>query len=429
MLTKLKKLSQSKFVRNVAIVATGTAGAQAITMAFSPIITRLYGPEAFGLLGTFMAILAIATPIAALTYPIAIVLPKSDCDALGIAKLSAFLAFIMSGLLAVIILILGDSLAVLLSIESIAGFLWLIPVAMLFAAFQQILQQWLIRKKQFKITAKVAVMQALMINSAKVGIGWFNPIGTMLIILATVGNALHALLLWAGLRKQPAAFVEEQENQQAISIKELAKRHKDFPLFRAPQVAINALSQGLPVLMLASFFGPASAGFYTLGKTVVGIPSALIGKSVGDVFYPRITTAAHNKENLFQLIFKSTLVLAAIGLIPFAIVIIFGPRLFAFVFGADWIVAGEYARWMALWMYFGFLNRPSVAAIATLRMQDIFLIYEILSVLMRMGSLYIGFLIFSDDIIAVMYFSITGVFLNSFLVLYTLINSRYINFV
>lgn len=60
MLNYAKRLTKSKFVRNVAIVATGTAGAQAITMAFAPIITRLYGPEAFGLLGTFMAILAIA---------------------------------------------------------------------------------------------------------------------------------------------------------------------------------------------------------------------------------------------------------------------------------------------------------------------------------------------------------------------------------
>lgn len=139
MLTHAKKLTKSKFVRNVAIVATGTAGAQAITMAF-------------------------ATPIAALTYPIAIVLPKSDQDALGLAKLSALLAFGMASLVAIIILIFGDALAAMLSLESIAGFLLLLPVAMLFAAFHQILQQWLIRKKQFKITARVAVIQALTLN-------------------------------------------------------------------------------------------------------------------------------------------------------------------------------------------------------------------------------------------------------------------------
>jgi O-antigen/teichoic acid export membrane protein len=94
----ISRTYKSKFVRNVAVVASGTAGAQAITMAFSPIITRLYGPEAFGLLGTFMAIVAVVTPLAALSYPIAIVLPKEDIDARGIAKLSAYIAVCIAAL-------------------------------------------------------------------------------------------------------------------------------------------------------------------------------------------------------------------------------------------------------------------------------------------------------------------------------------------
>lgn len=57
-------------------MASGTAMAQVISMLLAPIITRLYGPEAYGMMGTFMAIIGIFTPIAALTYPIAIVLPK-----------------------------------------------------------------------------------------------------------------------------------------------------------------------------------------------------------------------------------------------------------------------------------------------------------------------------------------------------------------
>lgn len=428
MLNYAKRLTKSKFVRNVAIVATGTAGAQAITMAFAPIITRLYGPEAFGLLGTFMAILAIAMPIAALTYPIAIVLPKPDRDALGLAKLSALLAFFMASLLAVIILIFGDSLAALLSLESIAEFLLLVPIAMLFSAFYQILQQWLIRKKQFKITARIDVIQALTLNSAKVGIGWFQPEGIALITIATLGHALHALLLWLGMRKQPVALAEANEREDVSSIKELACRHKDFPYFRAPQVAINSFSQSLPILMLASFFGPAAAGFYYLGRTVMSVPTTLIGKSVGDVFYPRITEAVHHKENLFSLILKATLALASVGFVPFVLVIAFGPWLFSFVFGAEWVTAGEYARWLALWMYFGFLNRPTVAAIAALGIQGFFLAYEVMSVLLRALALYIGFTVYSSDLMAVCLFSIAGVFLNLLLIFYVMKKCRRISF-
>src|SRR5690554_1466226 len=118
LLTRIKQLGQSKFARNVAIVATGTAGAQAITMAFAPVITRLYGPEAFGLLGTFMAILGVLTPIAALTYPIAIVLPKSDTDAKNVAKLSAILALLIAVTTSVLLLAAGDWITKALSMQA-----------------------------------------------------------------------------------------------------------------------------------------------------------------------------------------------------------------------------------------------------------------------------------------------------------------------
>src|SRR5690606_25363542 len=238
----------------------------------------------------------VLTPIAALTYPIAIVLPKSDADAKSLAKLSAILALVMAAITAVVLLLAGGWIAEALSLGAIAGFLLFIPVAMVFSAYQQILTQWLIRKKQFKITARVAVIQALTINSAKAGVGWFHPVGAALIVIATIGQAIHAALLWSGIRSRETAHPNQDEGTGTV--RELAKRHRDFPLYRAPQVALNALSQSLPIVLLASFFGPAAAGYFTLGRTVMGVPSTLISKSVSEVLYPRFTEAVRSKQNL-----------------------------------------------------------------------------------------------------------------------------------
>lgn len=397
-------------MRNVAIVATGTAGAQAITMAFAPIITRIYGPEAFGLLGTFMAILAILTPIAALTYPIAIVLPKSDADAKNIAKLSAILTLMVAAITAILLLIAGDWVTQVLNLETIASFLLLIPVAMLFSGYQQIFTQWLIRKKQFKVTARAAVMQAVVINSAKAGGGWLNPVGAVLIAITAIGTAFHAVLLWFGIKNTETAHPNEVKSTGTIY--ELAKRHKDFPLYRAPQVALNALSQSLPTLMLISFFGPAAAGFYTLGRTVLAMPATLIGSAVGDVFYPRIVEAANNKEKLFHLVLKATTTLALIGFIPFFAVIIFGPWVFSIVFGNEWQEAGEYAQWIALWLYFMFMNSPSNKTIPILKIQRFYLFFTFFTILIRLAALTIGYLIFSSDTVAIALFSVSSAVIN-----------------
>lgn len=413
-----KRLARSQFARNVAVVATGTAGAQAITMAIAPLITRLYGPEAFGIMGTFLALVGITAPLAALSYPIAIVLPKDDSDALGIALLSVLVSLGIAAAMSLVILVAHEPILTFLNLQALSSFLFLIPIAMLFSVGAAVMGQWVIRKKLFKIKAKMAVANSLVVNSAKAGLGFIHPVAAVLVVLSLLGTLLHALMLLASVRRVDRQF--PLQRLQPKPLKELALRHRDFPLYRTPQIFLNSASMALPVLILTSVFGPASAGFYTLGKAVLALPSGLIGRSVADVFYPRINEAVLANENSSRLIIKATMSLAILGFLPFAIVFISGPQLFGFVFGADWTAAGEYARWLALWLYAAFMNRPSVAAIPVLGFQKAFLGFEMISVVVRIGSLIVGFVFFESDVAAVALFSLGGVVLNVLLIGFTL---------
>jgi O-antigen/teichoic acid export membrane protein len=423
----IKKYYKNPFIRNVATLATGTALAQGIAMFFAPIITRLYGPESYGLLGVFLSIVTILTPIVALSYPIAIVLPKKDSDAKKLIRLSIYVGLFMTSLISMVFLFFHQSIIRILQLENIASFLFLIPLVLLFNVGLQVTQQWMIRKKLFNIKAKVTAAHAFIVNSVKVGIGFFYPFAVVLVSIATFGYFLQTMMLFFGIRSFKTTNIKKdnlKENDETLSIKQLASKHKDFPLFRAPQVFLNAISQSLPVLLLASFFGPASAGFYALCRTILALPSNLLGQSVQDVFYPKITEAAHNKENTTRLIVKATLGLSVVGFLPFALVVGFGPLLFGFVFGAEWLAAGNYARWLALWLFTAFINRPSVAAIPVLNLQKHFLIYEIISIVLRVTALMIGFYLIQNDIIAIMLFSIAGVILNSSLIVFTIHKSK-----
>src|SRR5699024_8255783 len=107
---KVVKLTNRSFVRNVTIMASGTAAAQAIALVASPIITRLYGPEAYGMMGVFQSTIQIIIPIAALTYPVAIVLPKSDQDAKGIMRLSVYISIALSIITLMMLLMFNKSI-------------------------------------------------------------------------------------------------------------------------------------------------------------------------------------------------------------------------------------------------------------------------------------------------------------------------------
>ncbi len=403
----IKNLFRSQFIRHVIIVASGTASAQVITMAFSPLITRLYGPETFGVLGTFTAILGLIMPIAAMSYPIAIVLPKSDDDAKALAKLSFRVALFITLFLIFILLFIPEQILTTLGIKSISNYILLIPIALFFDALQQIMQQWLIRKKQFKVIARIAISQSIILNSLKVSIGYFYPFGVVLIILTTLGNALYAIQLFLGAKKWTTNNEIMDKPPNKISLKYIAFRYKDFALYRTPQVLLNAFSQSLPILMLASFFGPATAGFFALGKGVLSAPASLIGNSVGNVFYPKIVESINHGESPLKLLNKATAAAFFIGVIPFSAIIIFGKFIFSFIFGSEWLISGQYAQWMALWVLFSLASRPLIATIPAIHMQGFFLIYEIIFLALKIISLVIGCYFYNNPLLAVALYSIT----------------------
>lgn len=394
LITYVKTMFQSRFVRNVLTVATGTAGAQAITMAFSPVITRLYGPEAFGLLGTFMAITAVLTPAAAMTYPGAIVLSRSDEEAKGIVKLSILLAAVLSMIGFLIIMIWGNKFAQFLKIESISSYLWLIPFAILFAGVHQVLEQLLIRSGAFKVTARVAVIQSIGLNFAKSGVGFLYPQASILVIFHTISNGLHALLLWWSSQRTKNIL------NTNTNIKYLAYKYRSFPLFRAPEVIVNAVSQGLPILLLAAFFGSESAGFYTLSRSVLSLPALLIGKSVVDVLYPHLSNMANSQHAIYPSLKKITLMIAIFGIIPFSFIFLLGPFLFGVVFGSDWSKAGEYGSILSISLFFNFVINPAVRIAPVIDAQKFVFIFTFISAIFKFPFFYFSYIFFKSDIYA-----------------------------
>ncbi|CDO03670.1 colanic acid exporter [Oceanobacillus picturae] len=415
---KLARLFNKSFVRNIIIMSTGTIAAQAISLLLTPIITRIYGPESYGLMGVFIAIMGVVTPIAALTYPIAIVLPKKNKEAQSLAQLSIYISIGLAILVLLILCFFKQFIVRLFNIEEISPYLFLIPVVILCAGFFQVMEQWLIRTKQFGISAKVAFSQSLLVNGAKTGLGYLHPFATTLIILSSINEGIRAIMMLVFSKKtgKPLPF----QFTKLLSLKTTAKKYEDFPLFRAPQVLLNAFSDNMPVLLLSVFFGPASAGFYTLCRSVLKVPSNLIGKSIGDVFYPRISEAKNNGENLTKLIRKAILLLGAVGIIPFGVIVAFGPWLFTFIFGAGWEVAGEYARWISLWMFFNFTYQPCIRALPVLSAQGFHLIFTVLTLLVQTSNIIIGYYIFSSDLVIIALFGSSGAILCIVLILITL---------
>jgi O-antigen/teichoic acid export membrane protein len=405
------------FIRNVITVATGTALSQAIAMAFAPLITRLYGPEVFGVQSIFLSVVGILSAVAALSYPTAIVVPKQEEDALGLAQLSIYIGIGMALLTTIALYIFGADMLSLLNAEAILPYIYIIPVAVFISVLSSVLGQWLIRKKAFSLTAKYGVFTMLLINTVKAGVGIFYPTAIVIIVTNTLGSLGSTGLTYLGWRKWTAIDRISPSIQRYAKILQLARKYSDFPLLRTPQALINVVSQTLPVLLLARYFGASASGQYAIAIAVLGMPAGLIGGSVMAVFYPRINEAIQNEENSRTLIIKATVGMIVTGVFPFLSVIVAGPFLFELVFGEKWHTAGVYAQWLSLWLFFQYVNKPAVSAIPGLHLQGVLLVYELFSTGTKILALWIGFTIFKSDVVAIALFSVSGVIAYIWLIL------------
>jgi O-antigen/teichoic acid export membrane protein len=410
----------NKFIQNVFVVASGSAMAQVIGLLLLPIITRLYGPEAYGLLGSFLAITAILTPIAALTFPIAIVLPKNNSEAVSIILLSLKVVGIVVLLSTLILVIFHENVTELIQAESVSGYLYLVPIVILFSGLFAIMSQWLIRTNQYKIIASTTIYQPIIAYGGMIVIGLHYPFASVLIIITVFKNGITALLMYLKMKLSKGAITIDLNSSLLTSFATF-KKYKDFPIYRAPEVLISSASQNIPILLLTILVNPAAAGFYTIGRTALGIPSQLIGKAVGDVFYPRISNASHNNESLVILLRKATLALAGIGILPFGIVMIAGPLIFTVLFGEEWLRAGEYAQWIALMSLAMFISRPAVQTLPVINAQRFQLMFTIVMTIARVGTLYYGLIVLNNDLMAVALFSVISSLLYILMIILTII--------
>jgi O-antigen/teichoic acid export membrane protein len=194
------------------------------------------------------------------------------------------------------------------------------------------------------------------------------------------------------------------------------KRYVYFPRYQSLTVFINSISQNAPIFLFTSFFSLEIAGLYALTVRVLQVPVSLVGASTKEVYYQKASKMYANGENIFRLYKNTTFTLAKLFIIPFFIVLFFGDTLFELVFGSDWLLSGNFSQILIIWVFFSFINPPSVISFSILSLQKIQLKLEILSVIFRILGILIGYYYYNSFWVSIVLYSITSVCVNLVLI-------------
>lgn len=383
---RLGRWSKSAFIRNVLVVMTGTAVAQIIGFALSPVISRLFSPTDFGIFGSFGAVLGVVGTITTLQYSQAIILPKQDADGFNLLGLSCLCSVAVALLCVLASLVAPGSLNGLMKTTGFwaLGFL---AVATLVSGINQSFQAWCVRRKEFKQTSASQVVRSVSSNGLQLGGGSLG-IGAAGLVCSSVIADVAATwnlgrVVWRDWRQLGSEISWPR-------MRALAAEYHDFPVYNATSAVINSLSLGLPMLLLTHFFGLAVAGAYAFSMRILSTPMGFVLTALRQVLLQKAAEAHHEGRALMPLYLKITLGLFGLAALPSLVLMIWSPQLFAWIFGERWTLAGEFSSSLVIWLLFMFCNVPAALFGRIIRIQRQMFVFDLAVLAFRTASLYVG---------------------------------------
>lgn len=374
---------KSEFTKNILTLMTGASIAQAIPIAISPILTRIYTPEDFGLFALYMSIASLIAVMATGRYELAIMLPRKEGDAANIVALSIGISLIVSFLSLIVVHFLNAPITHLLGNPEIGCWLYFIPVTVMLTGVYQSFNYWSNRKKHYKRLAYSRIAQSSTTAASSLGMG-FAGLGTGGLIASQVaGHGIAAFILARRIWMEDNQVVNQIRHLKIVS---LLKKHKNFPLFNIPNVLVDNIRLSGINILIAKFFTTAVLGQFSLAWKMVQIPMSLISSSLSQVFFQKISTTPPHE---LHMLIKKFLAKGTLIALPIYIVIyFFAPIVFTFVFGSEWKTAGEAAAVMAPWLFLNFLTSPLSTVFIIKNRQHISLLFATVYMILPLSLLY-----------------------------------------
>ena len=366
----------------------GTVIAQGIQLGISPVLTRIYGPNEFGVFALYMSVASLFSIVATGRYEMAIMLPANDDDAANLLALSLMISAGISLVALLVVSVFGGNLAAALGDRSVAPWLYLIPVSIMLTGSYQAFNYWSNRNKKYRRLSGSRVIQYGSAAVANMGLGlWGWGVGGLIggsifgQLLSTLSLGWQATRDGLGLRRR----------MNAESLKVNAKRYKDFPLINSLHAFMDVVQTSGANFIISHFFGQGILGQYSLTMRILKAPLYLIGASLSQVFLQKATEVHNQKGDLQVLVRKAAGGLVLTALPIFTLIYLAAPALFSLVFGERWRVAGEYARILSPWLFLNFVVSPlAQIPIITNRQKEVFGLGLLGNSLIVMSVLYGG---------------------------------------
>lgn len=397
------------FISKTARLFGGNMIGQMIVVLSAPILTRFYSPEEFGLLGSFMAVIAILSVFSTLRFESAIVLESSVIGEQAVMALCISLIAVSMTLASLCFYLLYWLNFLPSGILVLGNLIWLLPVGLVAVSVYKVLTWSAVKAQSLEDIGIARVYQNTTMASLQTVFGGVG-LGPSGLILGQLIGLLSGIVRLS--HNVNFKFIYRIIISRKSYMKFMAVKYARFFKYSLPGDVMNVFAQQLPVILLASIFSPTIAGFYVLADKVFRSPLLVFSDAVSkSVMSVAVKCRENGTLGLFTLLFLKLLIrLSSVAFIIFALI---SPKLFEILFGLNWVEAGVYAQLMTPAFFTIFIFVPVLAMLVILERQELEFLYQASLLIGVLSALIFGYLT-KDSSMTILFLSISGTIFYSF---------------
>ncbi|MCG7280443.1 oligosaccharide flippase family protein [Chryseobacterium taklimakanense] len=384
-----------------------------VVIGTSPVLSRLFSTESFGLLSIFTSITMFFAVVSTGRYELALGLPENDNKATGIFRLITIISSVVSLFYLFLIVIFKN----FMPIPDKTGFLqswtaYLAPLYIFFIAIYSGLGYWLQRKKFYK---RITLANALQVISASVASILFGLFG--------VKEGLVLSLLIGVLTSIIFIFSKEQylipNFSKVRNVSAIAKEYKSFPRYMIfSDLSLTASQQFIPIIF-SSLFGVAIVGLYSMANRMIRLPNIVITSAIGNVFRNDAIEELRINGNCRTLYIVTMKKLILMSIPIYSLVFLLSPLLFSFFLGKQWTEAGQYARILSVMLMFEFVAVPLSTIFYIREKQKVYARLQFANAFLGALAIFAGYKIIGTVTGSLYFFVASSVLLNCFFIYFS----------
>lgn len=325
------------YIGAIATLMGGSLIAQIFTVLCSPVLTRLFSPEALGVYSLVTGAVTMFGSIMSFRYELCIVSEKEEEKVYSLIKLSVLICVILSmvifgGYCLYFSLVKNHKAFISLSIIT-ALLVFLYGVINIATAYNN-------RQQQYQLITKTYVKRVFAQNACNVVAGLLKcgPIGL---------SFSHLIGYLAGVLGQIKPMLLVKDRIFSASKKQMVdvfRENRKQALLSTPATFANGMSYTLINYFIEALFSTAIVGYYSISYRVLGLPITIISGNISKVFLEKASKEYNQKGN-FVSSFRTTMFFSILMAIPIGITLYcFAPWACEVFFGEGWEIAGIYIR-------------------------------------------------------------------------------------